>query len=69
MQYADICSRLQELEQIRGTLRRVLENYKKYEALPKNGEIFLEYQPERRIYSCFVNKIFFGKMNLGMNTC
>ncbi len=65
VQYADICSRLQELEQIRGTLRRVLENYKKYEALPKNGEIFLEYQPERRIYSCFCQQDFFREDESG----
>ena len=36
---------------------RTIENYKRYEAMPKSGEIFLEFIPERRIYrySCDVN--------------
>lgn len=64
-QYGDICCRLQELEQIKGTLKRVLENYKKYEVLPKNGEIFLEYQPERTIYSCYCPQDFFEEDESG----
>lgn len=44
---------------------RVLENYKKYEALPKNGQIFLEYQAERRIYSCTCEQDFFEQDEAG----
>ncbi len=36
---------------------RTLENYKKYEAMPRNGEIFMEFIPERFIYryACDMN--------------
>lgn len=42
-----------------------MENYKKYEALPKNGQIFLEYQAERRIYSCTCEQDFFEQDEAG----
>lgn len=64
-QAEDIDSRLRQLSQARNTLIRVLENYKKYEALPKNGQIFLEYQAERRIYSCICEQDFFEQDEAG----
>lgn len=64
-QAGDIDSRLRQLSQARNTLIRVLENYKKYEALPKNGQIFLEYQAERRIYSCTCEQDFFEQDEAG----
>lgn len=64
-QAEDIDSRLRQLSQARNTLIRVLENYKKYEALPKNGQIFLEYQAERRIYSCTCEQDFFEQDEAG----
>ena len=36
---------------------RTLDNFKRYEAMPKNGQIFIEFIPERHIYrySCAMN--------------
>ena len=64
-QSKDIENRLQELSQVKNTLKRVLDNYKKYEALPKNGQIFLEYQEERQIYSCKCEQDFFEQDEAG----
>ena len=64
-QSRDIENRLQQLTRVKCTLNRVLDNYKKYEALPKNGQIFLEYQPERRIYSCRCEQDFFEQDEAG----
>ena len=35
----------------------MVENYKRYEAMPQNGEIFIEFIPERYIYryNCGIN--------------
>lgn len=64
-QFGDIDRRLQQLSQVRSALSRVLDNYKKYEVLPKNGQIFLEYQAERRIYSCMCEQDFFEQDEAG----
>lgn len=42
--------RIEQLVRSRAAITRALENYRRYEAMPKNGEIFLEYIPERYIY-------------------
>ena len=65
LQSRDIDQRLRQLSQIKATLIRVLDNYKKYEALPKNGQIFLEYQSERKIYSCACEQDFFDQDEAG----
>ena len=58
-------------EQIEKLLRRkrsmavMLDNYSKYEALPKDGRIFMEYIPERYIYSYTTDKDFFGQDHAG----
>ncbi len=49
--------RIRQLHRSQSAITRTLDNYRRYEAMPRNGEIFLEYIPERRIfrYSCDVN--------------
>lgn len=49
--------RIRQLVHSRAAISRTLENYKRYEAMPRNGEIFREFIPERRIlsYSCGMN--------------
>lgn len=64
-QSGDIEARIQQLSRVRSTLNRVLDNYKRYEALPRNGQIFLEYQPERRIYCCECDQDFFDQDEAG----
>ena len=56
-QAASIEERIRQLRRSQGAITRTLDNYRRYEAMPRNGEIFLEYIPERRIfrYSCDVN--------------
>ena len=48
---------IRQLRRSQSAITRTLDNYRRYEAMPRNGEIFLEYIPERRIfrYSCDVN--------------
>lgn len=49
--------RIRQLRRSQSAITRTLDNYRRYEAMPRNGEIFLEYIPARRIfrYSCDVN--------------
>ena len=49
--------RIRQLHRSQSAITRTLDNYRRYEAMPRNGEIFLEYIPARRIfrYSCDVN--------------
>ena len=56
-QAASIEERIWQLRRSQSAITRTLDNYRRYEAMPRNGEIFLEYIPERRIfrYSCDVN--------------
>lgn len=65
VQAQEIQQQLEQLFRVKNTLRRVLDNYKKYEALPKNGQIFLEYQPARRIYSFGCEQDFFEQDEAG----
>ena len=52
-----VSERIEQLVRSRSAIMRTIENYKRYEAMPKGGEIFLEFIPERCIYrySCDVN--------------
>ena len=52
-----IGERIRQLRRSQSAITRTLDNYRRYEAMPRNGEIFLEYIPERRIfrYNCDVN--------------
>ena len=56
-QAASIEERIRQLRRSQSAITRTLDNYRRYEAMPRNGEIFLEYIPERHIfrYSCDVN--------------
>ena len=56
-QASSIEERIRQLRRSQSAITRTLDNYRRYEAMPRNGEIFLEYIPERRIfrYSCDVN--------------
>lgn len=68
-QEKEIDIRIKQLSHTRHTLKRVLDNYKKYEALPKNGQIFFEYQSERQIYTLTCEQDFLRRMNQAMNIC
>ena len=56
-QIEKLTDKIQQLQRSRTAIVRTVENYKKYEATPKNGEIFLEFMPQRKIfrYSCDIN--------------
>ena len=56
-QIEKLTDKIQQLQRSRTAIVRTMENYKKYEATPKNGEIFLEFMPQRKIfrYSCDIN--------------
>ena len=56
-QASSIEERIRQLRRSQSAITRTLDIYRRYEAMPRNGEIFLEYIPERRIfrYSCDVN--------------
>ena len=64
-QAASIEERIRQLRRSQSAITRTLDNYRRYEAMPRNGEIFLEYIPERRIfrYNCDVN--YFGQDESG----
>ncbi len=49
-QSASIDERILQLERSRSAIARTLDNYRRYEAMPKNGEIFVEFIPERHIF-------------------
>ena len=64
-QAASIEERIRQLRRSQSAITRTLDNYRRYEAMPRNGEIFLEYIPERRIfrYNCDVN--YFDQVESG----
>lgn len=64
-QEKEIDTKIQQLSHAKNTLNRVLNNYRKYEALPKNGQIFLEYQNERQIYTLNCGQNFFKQDEAG----
>jgi DNA-binding transcriptional MerR regulator len=46
---AEINAEINHLRMCLTSIKRTLDNYKKYISLPKNGEIFMEYVAERKI--------------------
>jgi DNA-binding transcriptional MerR regulator/effector-binding domain-containing protein len=64
-QAASIEERIRQLRRSQSAIMRTLDNFRRYEAMPQNGEIFLEYIPERHIfrYSCDVN--YFDQDEIG----
>lgn len=49
--------KIQKLEHSLTAINRMMDNFRRYEAMPKNGEIFIEFIPERYIYryNCGLN--------------
>ena len=56
-QAESVDARIEQLRRSRTAIMRTLQNFKRYESMPRNGEIFLEFIPERHIfrYSCGIN--------------
>ena len=56
-QAGQVDARIEQLSRSRAAIMRTLDNFKRYEAMPKNGEIFIEFISERHIYrySCDMN--------------
>lgn len=64
-QAAHVDERIEQLSRSRAAILRTLDNFKRYEAMPRNGEIFIEFIPERHIYryTCDVN--YFDQDEIG----
>lgn len=64
-QAAHVDERIEQLSRSRAAILRTLDNFKRYEAMPRNGEIFVEFIPERHIYryTCDVN--YFDQDEIG----
>lgn len=60
-QQAAIDSQIDQLIRSKRSISRTLKNYRQYEALPKDGQLFLEYIPERKIYRYSSDKNFFDQ--------
>ena len=46
-QAGQVDERIEQLSRSRAAIMRTLDNFRRYEAMPKNGEIFIEFIPER----------------------
>ena len=64
-QAAHVNERIEQLSRSRAAILRTLDNFKRYEAMPRNGEIFVEFIPKRHIYryTCDVN--YFDQDEIG----
>ena len=60
-----IDGQIRALERSKRAIARTMENYRRYEALPKNDLIFIEYIPERRIYCYPSQRNFFETDSAG----
>ena len=58
-QMQSINIKIDALKKTQRAITRTLENYRRYESLPKNGIFFLEYMPQRRIYRYASENNFF----------
>lgn len=52
---------IEDLRRRKRSISRTLENYRQYDALPKDGQMFMEYIPERYIYRYTSDKNFFDQ--------
>ena len=52
---------IEDLIRSKRSIVRTLENYRQYEALPKDGQMFIEYIPQRFIYRYTSEKDFFDQ--------
>lgn len=57
--------RIDQLVRSRAAIMRALDNYRRYDAMPKNGEVFLEYIPERYIYRYSCDMDYFEQDEAG----
>ena len=60
-QEAAIDQKIDGLNRSKRSIARTLENYRQYEALPKDGQIFMEYIHQRFIYRYVTDKDFFDQ--------
>ncbi len=59
-----INQQIEALTSRRRGITRLLENYRKYETLPKDQQIFMEYIPDRYIYSYTTDTDYFNQDHL-----
>lgn len=59
-----IDQQIEALTSRRRGITRLLENYRKYETLPKDQQIFMEYIPDRYIYSYTTDTDYFNQDHL-----
>lgn len=64
-QQLSIDIQIDELSRRSRSISRMLENYRKYESLPKDGRMFMEYIQERYIYRYSTEKNFFDQDHTG----
>lgn len=60
-QEAAIDQQIGDLHRRKRSIARTLENYRQYDALPKDGQMFMEYIPQRHIYRFTSEKDFFDQ--------
>lgn len=60
-QAASIDERILQLERSRSAINRTLDNYRRYRAMPKNGEIFVEFIPERYVFCHKCDRNYFDQ--------
>ncbi len=64
-QMGAIDQQMEMLAQRKRAMNKVLENYRKYETLPKDEQVFMEYIPERYIYSYTTDTDYFNQDHVG----
>ncbi|MEA4923160.1 MAG: MerR family transcriptional regulator [Eubacteriaceae bacterium] len=65
VQIKEMDRQIDNLGKSRDMILRTLDNYKRYEALPKDGRVFLEFIPEREIYIYKCEEDFFAQDDAG----
>lgn len=60
-QQESIDGQIRDLLRHKRSIARALKNHRQYEALPKDGQMFLEYMPQRKIYRYTSDKNFFDQ--------
>ncbi|MCB6993455.1 MerR family transcriptional regulator [bacterium 210820-DFI.6.37] len=60
-QEAAIDHQIEDLQRSKRSIARTLQNYRQYDALPKDGQMFMQYIPERHIYRFTSEKDFFDQ--------
>lgn len=60
-QESAIDRQIEDLRRSKRSITRTLQNYRQYDALPKDGQMFMQYIPERHIYRFTSEKDFFDQ--------